>query len=670
MQKLQSVHRRVADLAKLKWVLALAVLLIAFARLADAAELHLSPDAPVPAILPHMMVIDGTFDLTGPDGRILATTALANATEQTGHPEKTLTQDIWYAVTVRNTGTSPGRWRLDTKWFQSVGIEAYMIRSGDVTLLLKDKPSVGRITDRTVPQRRLVSPFFELEAGASAQIWVRYLAPPRLKELLSLQTEASYYGSTNTQQLIDGLYFGLGLALVIFFALIAIVLRFRTAAFYSAFFVTLLIMDLSTAGYIAQVLHPNTEGSFFVYYTLIRMLCAITYFSFVSSFIDDKSATKIFDLVWIIFILCVVVLVTCLIWAINQKEILGNEYWNLTLGILFYIFLALVIFGAVMAIRLGVSGGWLLMLGLVPFLATGLVRTWTYDNVVPLSWVDLDKLVKVTRLSDSIIFGIAVVLRLMAIRRDRDAARMRAAKAAVDRDAARMLAEAHKDRLSTTSHDLRQPLMSLRLALDKEDAVPAHLRENLTTSLSYLKSVLDQILSDTRASEETAKSGPQATVQSEPIPLQIILQNSLRMFQGEAEEKGLQLRMVDTSVIVAAEPVALIRMVSNLVSNAVKYTKEGRILIGVRRRGDTYSIEVHDTGPGLTEVQMRDIRQSYHRSETSLGTQGEGIGITSVEMLATESNLSLSIQSRLGAGSCFALNGLQEMIVESNGISK
>jgi signal transduction histidine kinase len=120
----------------------------------------------------------------------------------------------------------------------------------------------------------------------------------------------------------------------------------------------------------------------------------------------------------------------------------------------------------------------------------------------------------------------------------------------------------------------------------------------------------------------------------------------------------LSLRAAETSAVVATEPVALIRMMSNLVSNAVKYTDDGGVLLGVRRRGRHFAIEVYDTGAGLTRDEIDLIRQSYSRGGTSDGIEGEGIGLASVDAMAGENQLTLSIRSRPGSGSCFAIEGL------------
>ena len=100
-------------------------------------------------------------------------------------------------------------------------------------------------------------------------------------------------------------------------------------------------------------------------------------------------------------------------------------------------------------------------------------------------------------------------------------------------------------------------------------------------------------------------------------------------------------------------------MVSNLVSNAIKYRDNGTVLLGVRNRGDNYAIEIHDSGPGLTREEIAKIRKDYTRGSASGSAEGEGLGLGSVQHLAAQGHLKLSIISKPGSSSCFAINGLR-----------
>jgi two-component system, sensor histidine kinase LadS len=110
-----------------------------------------------------------------------------------------------------------------------------------------------------------------------------------------------------------------------------------------------------------------------------------------------------------------------------------------------------------------------------------------------------------------------------------------------------------------------------------------------------------------------------------------VLTGIAEMFTSEAEAKGLKLRLVLAApdANVAAYP--LMRVVSNLVSNAIKYTRTGRVIIALRRRETGYFVEVHDTGPGLAGVAFAQALGRNHRLDRDLdAAEGTGLGLSVV----------------------------------------
>jgi len=107
------------------------------------------------------------------------------------------------------------------------------------------------------------------------------------------------------------------------------------------------------------------------------------------------------------------------------------------------------------------------------------------------------------------------------------------------------------------------------------------------------------------------------------------------MFLPDAREKGLDFRFVNSSLQSDADPLEVMRIVSNLVANAIKYTQEGKVLLGARRRGGKVRIEVHDTGSGMSEAQFEQARQrSMRLAKNSASGTGEGYGLSIVSELA------------------------------------
>jgi len=116
------------------------------------------------------------------------------------------------------------------------------------------------------------------------------------------------------------------------------------------------------------------------------------------------------------------------------------------------------------------------------------------------------------------------------------------------------------------------------------------------------------------------------------------------MFQPDAAAKGLDFRFVDTRHDCDVEPIVLMRIVTNIVSNAIKYTSSGKILMGVRSFPEALRIEVHDTGAGLTAEEFSIAKaRSIRLVNTSNPIEGEGLGLNIANSLAQEHGLDLSI---------------------------
>jgi signal transduction histidine kinase len=275
-------------------------------------------------------------------------------------------------------------------------------------------------------------------------------------------------------------------------------------------------------------------------------------------------------------------------------------------------------------------------------------------------------------LLDGLLFAAAMVRQAFGLRTERDDALAQELAATreqarlsqtllttrEDRDRARARAEVHRSRLALAGHDLRQPLTSLRLAIDAADDTNAELGDKLRDSLDYLRSLLDDILSDTMP--EPATDGHAAPLTGmEDTPLAVVFANARRMFDDEARAKGLSLEVAETDVVVSTDPVTLIRMVSNLVSNAVKYTDAGGITVSASENDGRVRIDVADTGPGMEPDEIGSILQSYTRGTASDGTDGTGIGLSSVQSHARALGLALEVQSTPGQGSVFSLVGLR-----------
>ncbi len=217
---------------------------------------------------------------------------------------------------------------------------------------------------------------------------------------------------------------------------------------------------------------------------------------------------------------------------------------------------------------------------------------------------------------------------------------------------------ARRDRqFQNAVHDLRQPLHALRLAVhgaisDEPDKDASY--GDINDSFDYLENLVTDHL------DQTATCEPGAPGEGDEVgdmSLNDILRSVHEMFVPDAEAKGLSLAYVPTSTTSQVEPLAVMRIVSNLVSNAIKYTAEGRVLIGVRKAGDGVSIQVHDSGPGITrDAFFQACRRSVRLATEQNGAAGHGLGLDIVSELCARCGYGLRVLDRRSTGTGIAVD--------------
>jgi two-component system, chemotaxis family, CheB/CheR fusion protein len=219
------------------------------------------------------------------------------------------------------------------------------------------------------------------------------------------------------------------------------------------------------------------------------------------------------------------------------------------------------------------------------------------------------------------------------------------------------LASAAKSRfLAAASHDLRQPLQVVTLLqgllaktpmAQADHGLVALLGETLISMSDMLNTLLDI---------NRIESG-NVHVKLVAFKLDDLFVRLKDEFAVQAGEKGLDLRVVSCGLTVESDPHLLEQLIRNLLSNAVKYTQHGKILLGCRRYGSDVSIEVWDTGAGIPKEELKSIFKEYYQLDNAARDRrrGLGLGLSIVEHLGALLNHRVSVRSRLGKGSVFAV---------------
>ena len=216
-------------------------------------------------------------------------------------------------------------------------------------------------------------------------------------------------------------------------------------------------------------------------------------------------------------------------------------------------------------------------------------------------------------------------------------------------------ASAAKSRfLAAASHDLRQPLQAGIIFYDliarrNRDPALEDLVVKLGQSLEALEQMLNTLLDISKLEARVVQ--PHRT----NFRLGMVLDRLADEFGPLAEAEGLEFRQARSSVTVNSDPQLLERILRNLLSNAVRYTRHGRILLGCRRSGEAVRIQVWDTGIGIPEDQIDAIFEEFHQlhNEVRDHRKGLGLGLSVVKRLAKVLGQTVSLYSRPGRGSIF-----------------
>ncbi len=224
------------------------------------------------------------------------------------------------------------------------------------------------------------------------------------------------------------------------------------------------------------------------------------------------------------------------------------------------------------------------------------------------------------------------------------------------RDRAEELTKSKTRFLAAASHDVLQPLNAARIFLSLLggtglDMRQQHFASKVDMAFGSVEEVLGTLLDISRYDS--------GSVEANIVPLSIaeILTTLVAEFQPLADQKQLRLRCVTSQLHALSDARLLRQIIQNLVSNAIRYTASGGVLIGARRRGPMISVEVWDTGPGIPEDKQDFIFEEFRRlhQDSPDAPKGAGLGLAIVRRIARLLDHRIAVRSALGKGSCFSI---------------
>lgn len=210
--------------------------------------------------------------------------------------------------------------------------------------------------------------------------------------------------------------------------------------------------------------------------------------------------------------------------------------------------------------------------------------------------------------------------------------------------------------LAAASHDLRQPMHAIGLYVEAMKPLVAGRQAALTldklaASVTALEVLFNAILDVSKL--DAGAIAPQL----QPVPVREFLQNLADSHHPDAEHKGLALRVHACEGCIAADPRLLERILRNLLSNALRYTERGGVLLAARNQGGKIRLQVWDTGVGIAPIDLPRIFDEFYQGHNPQRdrTQGLGLGLAIVRRMAALLDYPLEVRSRPGRGTVFSL---------------
>jgi signal transduction histidine kinase/CheY-like chemotaxis protein len=226
-------------------------------------------------------------------------------------------------------------------------------------------------------------------------------------------------------------------------------------------------------------------------------------------------------------------------------------------------------------------------------------------------------------------------------------------------DRTRALAEANNAKsrfLAVASHDLRQPVHALGLYVAQAKEARGDVRESLIgrieSSWQSISGLLDALLDISKLDSNTLQ------VNGTNFSAQSVLDRIEQSFAVAAAARGLRMRVRPSSLLLASDVLLIERILLNLVSNALRYTREGGVLIGVRRKypGAYARIDVWDTGAGIAPGESKHIFDEFYRGRAgSVESAGLGLGLAIVRRIAQLLEVEVTVRSTPDKGSLFSV---------------
>lgn len=557
---------------------------------------------------------------------------------------------VWLHLPVTNADDAAHSWilALNTRFMNAMRV--YLRTDNDWRLLLANDEN--SLFDERPMDYRLLAVAFELAAEQSGEILVGYRSRGTTYLPLTVETPQSFSDGRSLANTKSGGFYTAAL-LMFFYGLFQFFLPGnRIYLHYSLYLAAAILYVFHMDGLSFQYLWPNLPAWNAFASLVLGLLINIMAANFSRRFLETwRIAPRLDALILAMIWLSIALIVLGAL--IDDRYVKWLSFWLTSGGAVLYLC------AGVYALTQGFRSARFYVVGWIGICTASILSSVIHSlpGAIPVS-LSFD-ITKAGILFDALMFGMAMADRANELRKQRDDAIMLQMQALSERaeakrelvaaergreDAMRMAQESNMQ-LAAASHDIRQPLSSLKLALaGMREAAPNGDSDTVLDSVEYLESLVSNYLDS--ASEDNPGNDTRSL--QENFPIQLVLDGVSQMFAEEAQERGIELRTVSSSMMVRGNPIATVRIVSNLVKNAIKNTVEGRLLLGCRREPGACAVCVMDTGSGMSEQALAQALGAFQQVDEA--QDGHGLGLHIVASLCEKNGYQFAIQSEEGRG--------------------
>lgn len=564
---------------------------------------------------------------------------------------------VWLLVSVENPNDQPGEWMIDIQrpFADELLVQKRALGAPPKTLLSASRTT--HFDERPVVSQYLVAPLW-MEAGESAEILVGLRSSTGSWMPLTFATPERMRTAHMQEARFNWLINGAMVVLVIVAIAMGRLVGWPLVSAFAAYVGLSALFVANNEGYLHRFVWPGNMGAYEPANLLLLtgMMIALLQFARLFAGLGECHPRANRAVRALQIVLCAAAVLSAFFWRYDAMRWAVFAHVPLVAFAYFWI--------AILAWKEKV-------LGALPFLAGSAAIVFTVASMsavllvpgrFPMT-VALDYF-HATVLFEGLAFLIAILVRMLAMQRDLN----RSLQAEVDAtqeklelaealqesrnryDEARNHAKGLKARLASTSHDLQQPLLSLRRGLEDVASRDPAAASSLHAALTYLEGVTESGLSETVP--ENSLSGEKPDEGVEAFPASLVIANCSAMFRAEAHDAGVEVRTRACEALIITEPIEIMRATSNLVSNALKHAQATKLLIAMQPRTDHVLLRVIDDGCGMDEAELARLSAKHAKSDSS---EGHGLGLHLVREFAARPGHEFVLRSVKHRGSCMTL---------------